>query len=50
VIGVLRELFLIRGLPQFIRSDNGPEFIARAVRRWLKAHDVGPLYIAPGAP
>ena len=50
VVGVLRELFLIRGTPKHIRSDNGPEFIAKALRSWLEANEVGPLYIAPGAP
>ena len=50
VVGVLRELFLIRGVPGHIRSDNGPEFIAQAVRSWLEEHGVGPLYIEPGAP
>ena len=33
-----------------VRSDNGPEFIARAVKRWLAARKVGPVYIAPGSP
>jgi transposase-like protein len=35
VIDVLTELFRIRGVPKHIRSDNGPEFIAQAIRRWL---------------
>src|SRR5229473_1044084 len=39
-----------RGAPGAIRSDNGPEFIARAVGRWLAARKVGSLYIAPGSP
>lgn len=50
VIGVLRELFTLRGTPDHIRSDNGPEFIAGAVRDWLAVNHVGPLYIEPGAP
>lgn len=50
VVGVLRELFLIRGAPKHIRSDNGPEFIAKSVRGWLEENEVGPLYIEPGAP
>jgi len=50
VIGVLRELFAVRGTPGHIRSDNGPEFIATRVRSWLEDNDVGPLYIEPGAP
>jgi putative transposase len=50
VVGVLRGLFATRGVPAHIRSDNGPEFIARTVRSWLEEHGVGPLYIEPGAP
>jgi putative transposase len=50
VVRALRELFLIRGTPRHIRSDNGPEFIAKAVRAWLEDNRVGPLYIEPGAP
>ena len=36
VIDVVRELCMIRGVPTHVRSDNGPEFIAHAVRRWLR--------------
>ena len=50
VIDVLAELFARRGVPQCIRSDNGPEFIAKAIQRWLKQLDVETLYIEPGAP
>jgi len=50
VLDVLRELFVIRGVPKHIRSDNGPEFIAHAIRAFLTAVDVGTLYIEPGAP
>jgi putative transposase len=50
VILVLADLFLERGLPEHIRSDNGPEFIARKLRGWLKQLGVGPLYIEPGSP
>jgi transposase InsO family protein len=50
VISVLEYLFMVRGMPQFIRSDNGPEFIAEAVKRWLGERSVGPLYIEPGCP
>ncbi len=50
VIRVLEDLFIVRGLPGHIRSDNGPEFIARRLRSWLEEHAVGPLYIAPGSP
>lgn len=49
VIGTLDRLFRERGAPRFIRSDNGPELIARAVREWLAASGVGTLYIEPGA-
>jgi transposase InsO family protein len=50
VLDVLRELFVVRGVPEHIRSDNGPEFIAQAIRRFLAAAEVGTLYIEPGAP
>ena len=50
VIGVLEYLFAIRGTPGFIRSDNGPEFIADAIKGWLVEKGVGTLYIEPGCP
>lgn len=50
VVSTLARLFVQRGAPRFIRSDNGPEFIARAVKRWLAASGVETLYIEPGAP
>lgn len=50
VIDVLRELFAIRGTPGHIRSDNGPEFIARAIGVWLSGAKVQTLYIEPGSP
>ena len=50
VIEVLRYLFAVRGAPESIRSDNGPEFIARAIREWLASSGVETLYIEPGAP
>jgi transposase InsO family protein len=50
VIDLLAELFRIRGVPKHIRADNGPEFIALAVRRWLERSAVRPLYIEPGSP
>ena len=50
VIDVLVELFAVRGVPQHIRSDNGPEFIAAAIRRWLGYAGVETLYIEPGSP
>lgn len=50
MIEVLKFLFEVRGAPQFIRSDNGPEFIAKAIRRWLADSDVQTLYVAPCSP
>lgn len=50
MIDTLCELFALRGVPKHIRSDNGPEFIARALRDWLASAGVGTLYIEPGAP
>jgi len=50
VLDVLRELFMIRGVPKHIRSDNGPEFIAHAVRKFLDDTGVETLYIEPGSP
>jgi len=50
VIDVLAELFVLRGVPKHIRSDNGPEFIAAAIRRWLAYAGVEALYIEPGSP
>jgi transposase InsO family protein len=50
VIDTLAELFAMRGVPGHIRSDNGPEFIARAIQRWLAQVDVQTFYIEPGSP
>jgi putative transposase len=50
VLDVLRDLFVIRGVPKYLRSDNGPEFIALAIRKFLSAAGVGTLYIEPGSP
>ena len=50
VIGQLYELFLLRGVPEHIRSDNGPEFTSKAVRRWLNNLGVKTLFIEPGSP
>ena len=46
----LAELFVIRGVPDHIRSDNGSEFTAENIRRWLKKLGVKTLYITPGSP
>jgi putative transposase len=50
VIVLLEYLFMVRGVPRFIRSDNGPEFIADAIKRWLQDQGVETLYIEPGSP
>lgn len=50
VVKTLDRLFAERGVPSFIRSDNGPEFIAEAVKRWLEVCGVKTLYVEPGAP
>lgn len=50
VLDTLNTLFLRHGIPDHIRSDNGPEFIAEAVRKWLDTLDIKPLYIEPGSP
>jgi putative transposase len=47
---VLSELFLLRGCPMYLRSDNGPEFIATALRAWYRVLAVAPLFIEPGSP
>jgi transposase InsO family protein len=50
VIAVLVALVKERGAPKHMRSDNGPEFIAVAVRRWLESQGIATLYIEPGSP
>ena len=50
VLERLAELFVDRGVPEYLRSDNGAEFTARVVRDWLKAVGVRTLYISPGSP
>jgi len=50
VIDQLLELFIFRGIPKYIRSDNGPEFVSKAIRRWLTVGGVKTLYIEPGSP
>ena len=50
VIEALAELMVFRGVPDHIRSDNGSEFTARAVREWLGRVGARTLYIEPGAP
>ncbi len=50
VIDVLTDLFILKGVPAFIRSDNGPEFVAEAVRNWITAVGSKTAYIEPGSP
>ena len=50
VLDQLYMLFLVRGLPEHIRSDNGPEFTSKAVREWLSNLGVMVLFIEPGSP
>jgi putative transposase len=50
VIERLFELFILRGIPEHIRSDNGPEFTAKEVRKWLSRLGVTTLFIEPGSP
>ncbi|MEM9592083.1 MAG: IS3 family transposase [Pseudomonadota bacterium] len=50
VIDALSDLFILRGVPSFIRSDNGPEFVAQAVQDWIKAVGAKTAYIEPGSP
>ena len=50
VLDRLVELFVDRGVPEYIRSDTRPEFTAQAVWDWLKAVGVKTLYIEPGSP
>src|SRR5215217_163734 len=50
VIDVLTDLFILRGVPAHIRSDNGPEFVAKAVQDWISAVGATTAYIAPGSP
>lgn len=50
VLDVLSDLFLLRGLPDYIRSDNGAEFTAHTLRQWLAELKVHTAYIEPGSP
>lgn len=50
VIYQLSELFLMRGTPDHLRSDNGPEFAGKSVRGWLQRLGVNTLFIEPGSP
>jgi putative transposase len=50
VVSLLQYLFAVRGVPDYLRSDNGPEFVAHRVRRWLDQAGVGTLFIEKGSP
>ena len=50
VLERLSDLFICRGVPAYLRSDNGPEFTARRVRQWLTQVGVQTLFIEPGSP
>ena len=49
VVGVLQYLFAVRRTPEYIRSDNGPEFVSKEICQWLKQADVKTLFIAKAA-
>jgi putative transposase len=50
VIEVLTQLVSVHGAPRYLGSDNGPEFVARAIRRWLQAAAIATAFIDPGKP
>jgi len=50
VIDVLSDLFSLRGVPGHVRSDNGPEFIAKSVQAWIAGVGAKTAYITPGSP
>jgi putative transposase len=50
VIEALADVMVMKGVPEHIRSDNGPEFVARGLRQWLAATGTKTLYIEPGSP
>jgi len=50
VIEVLAQLVSVHGAPRYLRSDNGPEFVARAILRWLQAAQIETAFIDPGKP
>jgi len=50
VIEVLAQLVSVHGVPRYLRSDNGPEFVARAILRWLQAAQIETAFIDPGKP
>lgn len=50
MLDALTDLFVLRGLPSFIRSAYGPEFVAQAVQDWIKAVGAKTAHIEPGSP
>ena len=50
VVEALEWLFLVRGVPKHLRSDNGPEFVAELVRQWLAKSGCQTIFITPGSP
>ena len=50
VIDALTDQFILRGPPTYVRNDNGPEFVAQAVRDWIAAVGSKTAYIEPGSP
>ena len=50
VIDLLSDLFILRGIPGHIRSDNGPEFVAKGVQEWIASVGAKTAYIEPGSP
>jgi transposase InsO family protein len=50
VIDVLSDLFILQGVPAYIRSDNGPEFLAKAVQEWIAVVGAKTAYIERGSP
>lgn len=50
LIDTLSRLMTLHGKPRFIRSDNGPEFTAKALVKWLTENSIGPAFIEPGSP
>ncbi|MGB8454926.1 MAG: integrase core domain-containing protein [Anaerocolumna sp.] len=47
---ILSEVMLRKGTPEYLRSDNGSEFIAKVLGQWLSEMDAAPMYIMPGSP
>jgi putative transposase len=50
VIVILAQLIAAHGAPDYLRSDNGPEFVAVAIQTWLAKQQIATLYIDPGCP